>query len=76
MTTIPITTTPALKYETTVQANGRIELTVPFTPGNKVIIFIIQEPRADEDFSVLVQAAETSMAFWDNTEDDEDWNTA
>ena len=30
----------------------------------------------EEDWSDLVAAAETSLAFWDNLLDDEDWNHA
>lgn len=64
----------AVKYETVVQADGRIELSVPFVQGARVTVFVIQEqhePDAD-----LVAAAESSMAFWDNPYDDQDWNNA
>jgi hypothetical protein len=69
----PMTAT-ALKYEVTVQADGRVELTVPFTAGKKVIVFIIQEAVEDGPFDDLVYASTTSTAFWDNPIDDEDWN--
>jgi hypothetical protein len=32
-------------------------------------------PEPDE-FEGLVEAAETSLGFWDNPWDDEDWNSA
>lgn len=64
----------ALKYQTEVNSEGRIELQVPFSPGAQVTIFVIEE---DEDsFEDLMKAAESSLEFWDNPLDDEDWNNA
>lgn len=69
------TTTPqtALKYELEVQEHGRLELTVPFSAGARVAVFVVEEP---DDFSHLVSAAKSSLDFWDNPYDDEDWNNA
>jgi hypothetical protein len=64
----------ALKYEVEVREHGRVEVQVPFAPGARVVVFVIPEPQ--ETFSDLVAAAETSLAFWDNPLDDEDWNNA
>ena len=32
--------------------------------------------QADEDFSDMLVAANSSLSFWDNPMDDEDWNNA
>jgi hypothetical protein len=34
----------ALKYETEIQENGRLELSVPFAPGTHAVVFVIEEP--------------------------------
>jgi len=64
----------ALKYEVAVRKNGRVELTVPFAQGERVVVFVI--PERDGEFSDLVTAASSSLAFWDNPFDDADWNQA
>jgi hypothetical protein len=64
----------ALKYEAEVQEGGRIEVTVPFSPGDRVVVFVISQPS--DDFCDLVSAAQTALDFWDNPYDDEDWNHA
>jgi hypothetical protein len=71
--TQPFSTT-AFTYEVTVQADGRVELTVPFTPGKKVLVVILQAAPDDTTFDDLLGASTTSTAFWDNPMDDEDWN--
>jgi len=63
----------ALKYDVQVQEHGKVELTVPFSPGARVAVFVLAEP---DDFSDLVAAAGSSLDFWDNPYDDEDWNNA
>ncbi len=64
----------ALKYEVEVQQHGRVELTVPFPVGARVAVFVIEEPL--EAWNDLVSAAQSSLGFWDNPYDDEDWNDA
>jgi hypothetical protein len=64
----------ALKYEVEVREQGRVELQVPFAPGARLVVFVI--PDVQESFTDLVTAAESSLAFWDNPLDDEDWNNA
>ena len=64
----------ALKYEVEVLDQGRVELHVPFAPGVRVVIFVI--PEIQESFADLVAASESSLSFWDNPFDDEDWNHA
>ena len=62
----------ALKYEVEVHEPGRIELDVPFAAGSRLLIFVIQD--ITDSFSDLVSAAQSSLDFWDNPLDDEDWN--
>lgn len=64
----------AIKYRVEVTRDGRIELPVPFTPGAHLTIFVIAENG--EPFWELMQASESSLDFWDNPLDDEDWNDA
>ena len=63
----------ALKYDVEVKENGRVELSVSFPAGAHLIVFIIQ---ADDAFDDWLMAAESSLDFWDNPWDDEDWNNA
>lgn len=64
----------ALKYETAVTEAGRVELSVPFPPGTRVVAIVIEQP--EDSFADLLAAAETSLDFWDNAADDADWNNA
>lgn len=69
-------TVSAVKYDVVVQANGRIQLNVPFSPGKRVTVFVVQEHHSDELFADLTRASESSTDFWNNPYDDEDWNNA
>jgi hypothetical protein len=60
----------ALKYEVEVREHGRVELTVPFAPGSRIVLFVIEE--TDDPFNDLVAASESSLGFWDNPIDDEE----
>ena len=64
----------ALKYEVEVMEPGRIALDVPFAAGSRVVVFVIGE--SVETFDDLTAAAQSSLDFWDNPFDDEDWNDA
>jgi len=64
----------ALKYDVEVMKEGRVELLVPFPPGARVVVFVIEEPA--DTFDDLLSAAQSSLDFWDNPLDDEDWNNA
>jgi hypothetical protein len=64
----------ALKYDVEVREDGRVELTVPLAPGTRIVVFVIED--TDEVLTELTGAAESSLAFWDNPLDDEDWNDA
>ena len=72
----PSVTSPeaVLKYEVEVGDQGRVELNVPFAPGARVVVYVRRENG--EDFADLTAAAESSLGFWDNALDDEDWNDA
>ncbi len=63
-----------LKYEIEVQAQGYIELQVPFTVGQKIVVLVMQNDQADT--SDLVAASLSSLEFWDNSIDDAEWNNA
>jgi hypothetical protein len=69
-TSIP---TAALRYEFDVPEGGRVELRVPFSRGTRVVVFVVEE--AAESFGDLTAAAQSSLSFWDNALDDEDWTT-
>jgi hypothetical protein len=65
----------ALKYQTQVSRDGKIVLRkVPLRIGTHVEVIVLQtESVAERD---LLQAAETTLTFWDNPIDDEVWNDA
>lgn len=64
----------ALKYEAEVKDDGRLELRVPLPPGSHVTVFVVAEE--EDTMDDLVAAAQTTLDFWDNPYDDEDWNDA
>lgn len=63
----------ALKYDVEVSKDGHVELDVPFPAGARVTVFVVE---AGDTFGDLLLASESSLAFWDNPLDDEDWNNA
>ena len=53
----------------------RLELQVPFLLGSRASVLVFEEDTcAPEDD--LSAAAESSLGFWDNPVDDEEWNDA
>ena len=64
----------ALKYDAEVKDQGRLELSVPFPAGAHVVVFVVREES--DDFIDLTSASQTSLSFWNNPQDDEDWNNA
>ena len=64
----------ALKYDLEVIEEGRVELRGPFSPGERIVIFVVKEDGGG--FDDLLEAAQSSLDFWDNPFDDEDWNDA
>jgi len=63
-----------LKYEIEAQAQGYIELQVPFSVGQKIVVLVMQNDQADT--SDLAAASLSSLEFWDNSIDDAEWNNA
>lgn len=59
--------------DATVEADGRLKVSVPFPAGTAVVVRVVE--LGDEDGREL-QAAESSLEFWGNPWDDEDWNRA
>ncbi len=66
-------TQTALKYDVKLKEPGRLELDVPFPAGAHVTVFVIE---LGETFDDLLVASESSLDFWNNPFDDEDWNHA
>ena len=64
----------AFKYDVQVMEEGRVELYVPIPAGAYVTVVVI--PESTDTFGDLLVAAESSLGFWDNPYDDEDWNNA
>jgi hypothetical protein len=64
----------AYKFAATINPQGKIEVAVPLLPGTPVEVLILSP--TDEQFSDLVGASASSLDFWDNALDDEDWNDA
>ena len=55
------------------EAGGRVEVEVPFELG--VHVTVVQKSR-NGTFEDLLSASESTLSFWDNSYDDEDWNCA
>jgi hypothetical protein len=64
----------ALKFEAEVHEAGLFELTVPYALGARVVVFVV--PESSDGMDDLVAAAQTTLDFWDNPYDDQDWNDA
>ena len=65
----------AYRYDTEIQDDGKLELTrLPFNKGTYVEVILIE--REVDDFSDILRASTTSLGFWDNPVDDEEWNDA
>lgn len=67
-------TKSTLKFDTLVLKDGRVEVHVPFPIGAHVTVLVAEE--SVENFDELITAASTSLDFWNNALDDEDWNDA
>ena len=65
---------PVLSYSVEAGAGGRVEFTGPFQQGQRLTVVVIAEPQAE--FADLASASGSSLAFWDNSLDDDDWNAA
>ena len=51
----------ALKFKAEVHERGRIELTVPFAPGARVVVFVV--PEASDGTDDLVAAASNHLGL-------------
>lgn len=47
---------------------------LPSFVGSQVTVYVVESNG--DDFHDLAAAASSSLEFWDNPEDDEDWNNA
>ena len=65
-------TRAAYKYETEVGTDGKLELKVPLAEGVRVEVVVLG-PETDQ-FGDYLQAAQSSVDFWDNPVDDAEWN--
>lgn len=64
----------AFRIHAKVSQNGTLEVLVPLPPGTEVEVLVL---AAEEDsLDDLLQAAGSSLDFWNDPEDDEDWNNA
>lgn len=63
-----------LRYDVEVESGGRIEVHSPLPAGSHVTVFVVEKESIELDD--LLKAATSSMDFWENPEDDEDWNNA
>jgi hypothetical protein len=64
----------ALKYDLEVKEDGQVQFQVPFPSGSHLVVFVMEVPLDDTDD--LMIAAQSSLDFWDNPIDDEEWNHA
>ncbi len=65
----------AYKFDTQILPGGKLELTTPIPAGSRVEVVVIPEEQEDE-MTDLVDAASSSLDFWDNPIDDAEWNNA
>ena len=63
----------AFRMTAQVGERGKLELTLPFPPGARVEVVVLVE---EDEFADLLKAAEETMDFWNNPEDDAAWNNA
>jgi hypothetical protein len=61
-----------IKLDAIVGQGGKVELMVPLPAGTPVEVLV--KDRDSDDFRDLMEAAQSSLGFWDNPMDDEDWN--
>ena len=64
----------ALTFEVHARDDGKVEFVGSFQPGERLTVIVIRE--AAQEFDDLIAAAGSTLDFWDNPFDDEDWNAA
>ncbi len=62
-----------LQFDACVSSDHRIELQVALPAGQRVRVLVVPY---DEELHDLMRESESSLEFWDNSVDDEDWNNA
>jgi len=62
----------AYKFTSEVLEGGKVELTLPLPPGCRVEVLVLTE-EAEDDFKDMLDAATSSMGFWDDPEDEAEW---
>jgi hypothetical protein len=65
----------AYRFDAVVGPSGKMEVTVPVPDGVRVEVLVLA-PAAPDTCSDLVEAAQSSLEFWNNPQDDADWNHA
>ena len=66
-----------LSFSTHVTSDGRIDLPVPLPPGSEVRVLVVQQTGKGDDEDLVKDfstASLSSIGFWDNPADEEDWN--
>jgi hypothetical protein len=63
-----------IRFDLQVPPDGRIEVQLPSFVGSQVTVYVVE--GSGDEFHDLAAAASSSLDFWDNPEDDEDWNNA
>jgi hypothetical protein len=69
---MPSENTP-LRIDAQVASDGRLEVLAPGLAGMSVTVIVA---RRSAEFDDLAAASASSLGFWDNPFDDEDWNDA
>ncbi len=64
----------AYRFAAEVGVEGKLELKVPIPSGTSVEV-VVFAPQ-DDEFGDLLNAAHSSLEFWNNPQDDADWNDA
>ena len=67
-------TQTAYRFAAEVGADGKLELKVPIPAGTAVEVVVLGPPG--DNFGELLNAAQSSLDFWNNPQDDADWNDA
>ncbi len=62
------------RFDLEVPPNGRVEVQVPLPPGSHVTVYVVEQQQGE--FDDLLAASASSLDFWNNPHDDEDWNNA
>ena len=63
-------------FLTAVLSGGKIELVTTLPEGSRVEVIVVPAEAHPDDCTDLVDAAASTLDFWDNPQDDEEWNNA